>query len=131
MRGAGRVVFAAILLLMVGTLNIIYGIGAIDGANYFANDTRFVLTNLSTLGWVVLILGIIQLGAGFSLMAGNAFGRVVAIFAGSLGAIVALLSIGGSNPWWSLATFALCVFVVHGIVVYGDDERTYSDADRR
>ncbi len=123
MRGAGRVVFAAILLLIVGTLNIIYGIGALDNANYFANDTRFVLTDLNTLGWVTIILGIIQLGAGFSLMAGNAFGRVFAIFAGSLGAIGALLSIGGSNPWWSLAIFALCVFVVHGVVVFGEDER--------
>ena len=122
MRGAGRVVFAAILLLMVGTLNVIYGIGAIDNANYFANDTRFVLDDLNTLGWVVLILGVIQLCAGFSLMAGNAFGRVIAIFAGSVGAIGALLSVGGANPWWSLATFALCVFIVHGVVVYGEDE---------
>jgi hypothetical protein len=131
MRGAGRVVFAAILLLMVGTLNIIYGIGAIDGANYFANDTRFVLDDLNTLGWVVLVLGVVQLCAGFSLMAGHAFGRVFAIFAGSLGAIGALLSIGGSNPWWSLAVFALCVFVVHGIVVYGEDERGYEGDPRR
>ena len=122
MRGAGRVVFAAILLLMVGTLNIVYGIGAIDNANYFANDTRFVLDDLNTLGWAVLILGVIQLIAGFSLMAGNAFGRIIAIFAGSVGAIGALLSVGGSNPWWSLAIFALCVFIVHGVIVYGEDE---------
>jgi hypothetical protein len=45
------------------------------------------------------------------------------IFAGSLGAIGALLSIGGANPWWSLCVFALCVFVVHGIVVFGEDEQ--------
>ena len=88
--------FAAILLLMVGTLNIVYGIGAIDNANYFANDTRFVLDDLNTLGWAVLILGVIQLIAGFSLMAGNAFGRIIAIFAGSVGAIGALLSVGGA-----------------------------------
>ena len=123
MRGAGRVVFAAILLLIVGTLNIVYGFGALDDANYFVNDTRFVLTNLNTLGWVLIIVGVIQLTGGFSLMAGNAYGRVIGIIAGSLGAITALFSIGGANPWWSLALFALCIFVVHGIVVYGDDER--------
>ena len=123
MRGAGRVVFAAILLLIVGVLNIVYGFGALDDANYFVNDTRFVLTNLNTLGWVLIIVGVIQLTGGFSLMAGNAYGRVIGIIAGSLGAITALFSIGGANPWWSLALFALCIFVVHGIVVYGDDER--------
>jgi hypothetical protein len=122
-RGAGRVVFAAIVLLIVGTINIIYGIGALDDANIFVNDTRFILTNLSTLGWVLIILGVIQLAGGFSLMGGGTFGRVIGIIGGTLGAIGALLSIGGAFPWWSLAVFALCVYVVHGLVVYGEDER--------
>jgi hypothetical protein len=123
MRGAGRVVFAALLLLMIGTLNIIYGIGAVSDAKFFVNDTRYILTNLHTMGWVIIILGVIQLTAGFSLMAGNAYGRVIAIVAGSLGAIGALLSIGDGHPFWELAIFALCVWVVHGVVVYGEDER--------
>jgi hypothetical protein len=122
MRGAGRVIFAATLLLIAGTLNIIYGIGALDGANIFVNDQRYILTNLNTMGWVLIILGVIQLGAGFSLMAGNTYGRVLGIIGGSLGAIGALLSIGGNYPWWSLAIFALCVYVVHGIIVYGQEE---------
>ena len=122
MRGAGRVVFAATLLLIVGTLNIIYGIGALDDANIFVNDTRYILTNLNTMGWVLIILGVIQLTGGFSLIAGNTYGRVIGIIGGSLGAIGALLSIGGAYPWWSLGIFALCVWVVHGLFVYGEDE---------
>ena len=124
MRGTGRAIFAATLLLIVGVLNIIYGIGALDDANYFVNQTRYILTNLNTLGWVSIVIGVIQLTAGFSLMAGNTYGRVIAIVAGSLGAIEALLAVSGQNPWWSLAIFALCVWVVHGIFVYGEDERT-------
>jgi hypothetical protein len=123
MRGTGRVVFAATMLLIVGTLNIIYGIGALDDANIFVNDQRFVLTNLNVLGWVLIILGVIQLAGGLSLMAGNTYGRVIGIVGGSLGAIGALLSIGGSFPWWSLAIFFLCVYIVHGIFVFGEDER--------
>ncbi len=124
MRGTGRVVFAAFMLLILGTLNIIYGFGALDDANYFVNDTRFILSNLNTLGWVLIILGVIQLTGGFSLMSGSTYGRVIAIVGGSLGAIGALFSIGGANPWWSLVMFALCIYVVHGIVVFGEDERT-------
>jgi hypothetical protein len=123
MRGAGRVVFAATLLLIAGTLNIIYGIGALDDANIFVNDQRFILTNLNTLGWVLIILGVIQLAGGFSLMAGNTYGRVIGIIGASLGAIGALLSIGGANPWWSLAIFALCVYIISGISQLGEDER--------
>ena len=123
MRGAGRVVFAAVILLIVGTLNIIYGIGALDDANIFTDDTRYILTNLNTLGWVLIILGVIQLTGGFSLMAGNVYGRVIGIIGGSLGAIGALLSMGNSHPWWNLAIFALCVWIVYGIIVFGEDEK--------
>jgi hypothetical protein len=124
MRGAGRAIFAAVLLLIAGTLNIIYGIGALDSANIFAGDQRFIFTNLNTMGWVLIILGVIQLLGGFSLLAGNTFGRVIGIIGGSLGAIAALLSIGGNYPWWSLGIFFLCVWVVHGIIVYGEEPRT-------
>jgi hypothetical protein len=123
MRGAGRGAFAAVLLLIAGTLNIIYGIGALDSANIFANDTRYIFTNLNTMGWVLIVLGVIQLTGGFSLMAGSTYGRVIGIVGASLGALGALLSIGGSNPWWSLAIFALCIYIIQGILVLGDDER--------
>lgn len=120
-RGAGRAVFAALMLLIVGTINIIYGIGAIAEANVFVNDTRFVLTNLSTLGWVLIILGVIQLTGGVSLMSGNVYGRVIGIIAASIGAIGALLSIGGAYPWWSLGVFALCIYIAYGLVVFGEE----------
>jgi len=130
MRGAGRVMFAAMLLLIVGMINIIYGIGALDDANIFVNDTRFILDNLNTLGWVLIILGVIQLTGGFSLLSGNTYGRVIGIVAGTLGAIGALLSIGGQYPWWSLGVFALCVYVVHGIIVYGEEDTSAARRER-
>ena len=123
MRGAGRAIFAAILLLIAGTLNIIYGIGALDSANIFTNDTRYILTDLNTMGWVLIVLGVVQLTGGFSLLAGNIYGRVIGITGAGLGAIGALLSIGGSDPWWSLAIFFLCIWIIYGILILGDDDR--------
>lgn len=123
MRGTGRALLAATLLLIAGTLNIIYGIGALDGANVFVNDKRYILTDLNTMGWVLIVLGIIQLTGGFSLMSGNTYGRFIGILGGTLGAIGALLSIGGNYPWWSVALFFLCIYIVHGIFIYGDERR--------
>ena len=123
MRGAGRATFAAVLLLIAGTLNIVYGIGALDSANIYANDTRYIFSNLNTMGWVLIVLGLIQLTGGFSLLSGNTYGRVIGVVGASLGAIGALLSIGGANPWWSLGIFALCVYILNGILVLGTDER--------
>jgi hypothetical protein len=121
MRGAGRAVFAATLLFIVGVLNIIYGIGALDDARFVVNDQRYILDDANTLGWVLIVLGVLQLAGALSLLAGNVFGRFVAILGAGLGAIGALLSIGGSNPWWSFGIFLLCVYVIHGIFIYGDD----------
>jgi hypothetical protein len=53
-------------------------------------------------------------------MSGSAFGRVIAIVGAGLGAIGALLSIGGSYPWWSLGIFFLCLYVLHRIFIFGE-----------
>ena len=57
---------------------------------------------------------------------GRAAFAAILLIAGTLNVVYgigALLSIGSGNPWWSLAIFALCVSVVHGIVSVGQDER--------
>jgi hypothetical protein len=123
MRGAGRAVFVAILLMIAGTLNVIYGIAAIGDANFFVNETHYVFSSLHTWGWITVILGVIQLIAGFSLLSGQTFGRVVGLIAASLGAIGALLAVGGAYPFWSLGIFALCVICIHGLLVYGEEDR--------
>ena len=121
MRGVGRATFAATLLLIVGTINIIYGIGALGNANIFHNGQRFVFSDLNTMGWVLIVLGLIQLAGGLSLINGNTFGRIIAIVGAGLGALGALFSISGPNPWWSLAVFFLCIYVIHGIFIYGTE----------
>jgi hypothetical protein len=116
--GFGRAMFAAILLLIAGTLNIIYGIAAIGDANFFVDQTRYVFSNLNTWGWITLLLGILEVTAGFSLFAGGTYGRIIGVGAATFGAVGALLSVGGAYPFWSLGVFALCVIVIHGLVVY-------------
>jgi hypothetical protein len=123
-RGLGRAVFAAVLLMIAGTLNVIYGFAAISDADFFThNGTQYVFWSLHTWGWVTLIVGMIQLTGGFSLAAGRAYGVIVGIVAASLGALSALLAVGGANPFWNLGIFALCVVVLHGIIVYGEGDR--------
>ena len=120
MRGVGSALFAGILLLIAGTLNIIYGIAAVGNANFFVNDNHYVFASLHTWGWITIILGVIQLTAGLSLFGGGAYGRVVGIVAATIGAVGALLSIGGTYPFWSLGIFAICLIVIHGLAVLGE-----------
>jgi len=116
--------FAAILLVIAGVLNVIYGIAAISDANFFVENTRYVFFSLHAWGWITVIIGVIQLTGGFSLFSGNLYGRTIGIFAASVGAIESLLAVGGTFPFWSLGIFALCVIVIHGLVVYGEPVET-------
>jgi len=111
--------FAAILLLIAGVLNVIYGIAAISNADFF-NHTAYVIFSVGFWGWVTLIIGLVQLTGGYSLFSGGVYGRTVGIIAATLGAVESLLSIGGSYPFWSLGIFALCLIVLHGLIVYGE-----------
>jgi hypothetical protein len=117
---SGWITFAGVMLFIVGVLNIIYGIAAIGDSKFFIQDQKYILSNLNTWGWVTLALGLLQLGAAFSLWSGGLYGRIVAIVATSLGAIGALMSIPG-YPFWSLAIFALNIIVLYQVTMYGSE----------
>jgi hypothetical protein len=122
MRGVGSALFVGILLMVAGILNIIYGIAAVSNSKFFVEDTQFVFSSLHTWGWITIILGVIELTAAFSLFAGGVYGRVIGIAAATLGAIGALLDVGGVHPWWSLGIFAICLVCIHGLIVLGEPE---------
>jgi hypothetical protein len=114
--------FAGMLLLLAGTLDLIYGIAAVADSKFYVNDTVFLFSSLHTWGWITIILGVIELTAAFSLFAGNLYGRVIGIVAASLGAIGALANVSGAHPWWALGVFAVCLIVIHGLVVLESPE---------
>jgi hypothetical protein len=121
-QGLGWVLFAGIMILIAGVLNVIWGIAAIDNANFFVQDERYIISDLNTWGWIILIVGVLQLFAAFSIWAGGAFGRWIGIITASLGAIGALLSIPGF-PLWSVSVFFLNVLVIYGLTAYGGQRR--------
>jgi hypothetical protein len=122
---SGWVTFAAVLFLIVGTLNVIYGIAAIGDSSFFVRDARYVVSNLNTWGWITLGIGILQLLAGGSLRRGGLYGRAMGIVVASLSAIAALLSMPG-YPFWGLAIFALNIVIIHQIAAHGTEGRAAS-----
>ena len=117
-QGAGWVMFAGIMILIVAVLNIIYGFAAIDNSKFFVEDTKFILSDLNTWGWIILIIGVLQLFAAFSIWAGGEYGRWIGLITASISAIGALLSLPG-YPFWSLAIFAIDILIIYGLAAYG------------
>ena len=74
-QGSGWLLFAGIMIVTVGILNAIYGIAAIGDSTFFVADQKFILSGLNTWGWVMLVLGVLQIVAAFSIWSANSFGR--------------------------------------------------------
>jgi len=120
--GANWVLFAGIMVALVGVLNVVYGIAAIADSRFFANDATYILSNLNTWGWITLILGVGQIVAASSIWKGGQVGRWFGIAMAMLSAVAALMSIA-AYPFWSLAVFALDILVIYGLAAYGGDPR--------
>jgi hypothetical protein len=111
-RLSGWWLFAGILLMVAGCLNVIWGIAAIANSHFFVANQHYVVSNLRTWGWITLILGALELIAALSLFAGGGFGRWVGIIAAGLTSISALMSIP-AYPFWSLCIFALAIIIIY------------------
>jgi hypothetical protein len=117
-KGAGWLAFAGIMVMIAGILNCIWGFAAIDNANFFVEDERFILSDLNTWGWIILIIGAIQIIAAFSIWSGGEFGRWIGIIGASLSAMGALLSIP-AFPLWSVCIFGVDLLILYGLAAYG------------
>lgn len=120
--GANWVLFAGIMIFLVGALNVIWGIAAIGDARFFVDDAAFVLSGLNTWGWVMLVLGVAQLVGAASIWRGGQAGRWLGIVVAGLNAIAVLMSIS-AYPFWALCVFILDVLVIYGLATYGGDPR--------
>jgi hypothetical protein len=120
-RGVGRTMFATVLLMVAGPLNIIYGIAAIGNSKVFQHNAHYVFANLKTWGWITLLFGILEVIGAISLLRGGSFGRWFAIGVTALAAIEALLAIP-AYPLWSLAIFALSLWIIQGLATFQEPQ---------
>lgn len=118
-RGQGWVLFAGVLLLTLGTLNVIDGIAAISRAHFYVANAHYVFGDLRAWGWVVLILGALQLLVGLGVFVKNQFARWTGIVVLSLNALAQLL-MTPAYPFWSLSIFAVDILAIYGLIVYGE-----------
>jgi hypothetical protein len=119
--GRGMVVFASVLLFVVGTFNLIDGIAAISNSHVFIGNATYVLGDLRSWGWIVLIIGVLQILAAAGVLAGNQAARWTGVALLALNAIGQMMFIP-SYPFWSLMIIALDVVALWGLCAYGSRE---------
>jgi hypothetical protein len=109
------------MMIVSGVFNAIEGLVALFRNEVYVASLRYVFAfDLTTWGWIHLILGLVVLGAGYGVISGRIWGRVVGIAIALLSMIVNFLFIP-YYPVWSLLIIVLNVFVIWALCVFNRD----------
>jgi hypothetical protein len=125
-KGAGWLLFASVMLLIVGIFNVVLGITLIaeDEIYVSARESEVVLVGDTTgWGWIVLILGALEVIAGFGVLTRNQIARWFGIIMATLAALGHLPVFFGRQPLYSFIVVLLSVLVIYGLAQYGGRER--------
>ena len=117
----GWVWFAGIVLFTSGFFNAISGLVAVFSPNSLVgvSDAGIVVLDVSTWGWIHLVIGVLRVLTGFALLSGKGWAPMVAIVLVAINATAQFTTLQ-VTPWWSLVTIVLDVFVLWALVVHGD-----------
>ena len=119
----GWIVFAAIMMIVAGTLNLLYGIIAAVNDDWIVFTNRAnVYLDLSEWGWVHIILGGIVLLSGIALFSGNILARTVAVIVASISLIANFFFIP-VYPLWALIVITIDVLVIWAVTAHGGEMR--------
>ena len=110
--------FAGVMLMIVGVMNFIGGIAAIDNANVYVGNAQFMFADLNTWGWVIMLTGAVQVLAALGIWARNQFARWLGVGFASLNAMAQLLLLP-AFPLWSLALFGVNLVIIYSLLEYG------------
>ena len=117
--GKGWVTFAGIMLVMVGTMNILDGVWAIRTKDTVV-DAIFFNDNLDAWGWLYLILGIVIFAAGVGVFRRSAWAIAVGVAVAAVGAVLNMFWIF-QYPVETLVLVGLNVLVLYALILYGED----------
>jgi hypothetical protein len=119
----GFILFAAIMMIMTGFFQILAGLVAIFENEFYVATRNYIFQlDATTWGWIHLLVGLLVAFAGWSLLSGRTWARVVAITLAVLSAIANFLFIP-YYPFWSLLIITLDIFVIWAIAAHGGELR--------
>jgi hypothetical protein len=117
----GLIVFAAIMLMMAGTFQFLAGLVALFENEFYVTTRNYVFQlDATTWGWIHLLLGIVLGIAGWGLLSGRTWARVVAITVAAISALANFLFLP-YYPFWALTIIALDVLVIWAVAAHGRD----------
>jgi hypothetical protein len=109
---------AGILLMVLGTIDLIEGLAAVGGSQFFIRRTHYIFGSLNTWGWVVTVIGTAEFVIGLGVLMRNQLARWAGVVVVSADVVAQLLFIPAA-PFLSLAIIGLDIVVIYALTVHG------------
>ncbi|PRY68020.1 hypothetical protein B0I08_105184 [Glaciihabitans tibetensis] len=118
----GWVVFAGVVMVMMGSFHLIQGFVALFQDTYYVVRASGLVVQLdyTTWGWVHMAIGVLIVVAGIALLAGQLWARIFTVIL-AFGSAIVNITFMAAYPLWSLALLALDVVVIWAVTVHGDE----------
>lgn len=117
----GWIVFAGVMMVMIGVFHAIAGLVALFDDDFFTRVREYVFDfDATTWGWIHLVLGIVLVIAGAALFTGSVAARVVGVVLAALSMLAAFAWLP-YYPVWSVVIIAVAVSVVWALTIHGRD----------
>jgi hypothetical protein len=114
----GFVVFAGVMLMLIGTFHAFTGLAAIIQNEFFVVGRNYAYElDVTAWGWLHLIFGVIVAAAGYGVFSGATWARVVGITLAVISAIGNFFFIP-YQPVWAILIIALDVLVIAALTAY-------------
>ena len=128
----GWIVFAGVMMLMMGAFHVIQGLVALFQDTYYlvGQEGLVVQVDYTTWGWVHTILGAVVILAGVALLAGQMWARIVAIIL-AFGSALVNIAFLGAYPIWSLMMIAIDVLVIYAVTMHGKEMKPVTTGQGR
>lgn len=118
---AGYAAFAGVVLIMVGFFQAVAGLVAIVDDNFYVVGQEYIFQfDVTTWGWIHLIVGLIVLLSGIGIFSGNVLARTVGVLAAAISGVAAFMWL----PWypvWGVVIIALDIAIIWALTMHGRD----------
>ena len=119
----GFILFAAMMMLMAGSFQALQGLIALFENEFYVATRNYVFEfDATTWGWIHLLIGLLVAFAGWGLLSGRTWARVVAITVALVSAVANFLFIP-YYPFWALTVITLDIFVIWAVAAHGRELR--------
>ena len=117
----GFISFAGVMMIVAGGFQSLAGLSALLKDDFYVSTPNYLLEfDVTSWGWIHLLIGVLVVFAGIAVLSGQTWGRVV-------GVILAVLSLFANfafipyYPFWSTIIIAVDIFVIWALTAHGRD----------